>query len=324
MDFQTILLISVIVFGAIFVFNWLGQKKMADNTVVMFTGALGSGKSFLAVHKSIVYYKRVMFWRSIIRILFKNYMKDKPLFLSNIPVYIGKSFPIIGKPVWAEKLTWEHIILERRIPEYSVVLIDELGQFASQYDFDNAFVMSNIQEFMRFFRHYIDGRLYITDQSSSNIVVPIRRRINQIYNLSDFKRFFIFFYKVNVQEVHIMEDLINVNETNSGEQYDYFFGFLPLKLFYTLKLLTKHYDSRCYSINYKAPVSFNLEKWLTYKTDYFIELPNQLEMKKEFKSKGYLPKDRMLYYLDQWKNRHKIETADEKAITGVPSSNTKA
>jgi hypothetical protein len=311
MDFQTILFIVVGVFAVIYVFNVIGAKKPPNAVLTLYTGGLGTGKSMLGINASVSYYKSLMFWRFIIRILFKSYMKEKPQFLSNIPVYLGKKYMFFGKKIWSSKLTWEHIMLETRIPEYSAIFIDELGQFADQYSHDNPAVLQNIQEFFRFARHYFAPRVWITDQSSSNIVVAIRRRINTIYNLSNFRRFFLFFYKVDVQEVHIMEDLVNVNETNSGEQYDYFFGFLPMMWMYKLGLLTKHYDSRCYSVNYKPVKPFNFDGWLKYKTDYFIDLPNQLEMKKEFKSKGYLPKDRMLYYIDQWKNKDKIENVNE-------------
>ena len=47
-------------------------------------------------------------------------------------------------------LTREHLLMEERLPEGVIVFIDEIGQFASQYDYDNPLVMCNLQEFLDF------------------------------------------------------------------------------------------------------------------------------------------------------------------------------
>jgi hypothetical protein len=148
-------------------------------------------------------------------------------------------------------ITYEHLTLQERIVEYSVLFIDELGQFADQFSYDNPFVVQYLQKFIRFIRHYIDGYLVLTDQTSSNVVVQIRRRINVIYNLSNFRRFMLFFYKTNVDEVHITEDITTIKNANIPDsEQEYFLGYLPFKWFRFLDISRfftyKSYESRCY------------------------------------------------------------------------------
>jgi hypothetical protein len=302
MDIILIILVVPVLFYLVLSFK---QKKLPNNTVIAFTGGLGSGKTLLAVRHAIQSYRRSIrqyYYERYIPILnmFPKKFKEKPQFYSNIPVRVG--FGIWGKRM-AQVLTYEHLTLQTRIEEYSTLLIDELGQFANQYEYDNPFVQQYIQEFVRFFRHYVDGRMFITDQSSSNIVVSIRRRINQIYNLSNFHRI-LFFYKVNVAEIHITEDLLNIQDslTPDAEQ-PYFFGVMLPKIINNLLRVRPRYDSRCYSINYHAEFKQLRSIWASYKTDYFIELPNNTDMRKLFKQQGFITPIQMSDILKQWQTQ---------------------
>jgi hypothetical protein len=60
------------------------------------------------------------------------------------------------------------------------------------------------------------------------------------------------------------------------------------------------YDSRCYSINYHAEFKQLRSVWTSYKTDYFIELPNNTDMRKLFKQQGYITPIQMADILKQW------------------------
>jgi hypothetical protein len=286
-----LLLIIAIILSIYFLFVYFSQKKVPNNTVIAFTGGLGSGKTFLGVKYAIKHHKKMLLLYRL------GIIKTKPLFYSNIPIrYERKS--------WAFILEYDHLTLKSRIPEYSTIFIDELGQFASQYDYQNPYVMQYLQEFIRFYRHYTDGKLIITDQTSSNIVVAIRRRINQIYNLHDFNRWFIFFYRVKVSEVLITEDIMNVQNVQE-EDHPYFMGYLPfkyLKIFnYINPFYFKKYDSRTYSINYKATLRLNENLWTRYKTDYFIELPNIKELKTLYNRDGFVPRSVMDKALEDFK-----------------------
>lgn len=311
-----LIILAVLIVGTISVsLNYLRSKKFPQDTVICLTGGLGTGKTLIAVDRAIKEYrKRLFMWRiglynkrKGLKVIKKAEM---PKLYSNIPVllkrpiYIGKSL-IPYKEYFSEVLTYEHILLLDRIPEYSVVLIDEVGQVADQYQFDNPFVMQNLQQFIRYFRHFIDGKLILTDQSSSNIVVAIRRRINKIYNLHDFRRNWFFFYKVKVQELFITEDIMTTSEQNIHKEYEFFYGLLPLKWLKFLditKLFTyKKYDSRCYSIIYNTVYPQGKDsQHKDYKTDYVIDIPNNSEMRKEFKAKGFIPADKMQEYIQQY------------------------
>jgi hypothetical protein len=276
-----------------------GQKQVPNNTITAFTGSLGSGKTFMAVKYAIKDYRNKMisyYLKKYIPFLPIPKFTEKPEFYSNIPVRVWFN-------QWAKMLTYEHLTLATRIQENSTIIIDELGHFASQYQYDHPFVQQYLQEFIRFFRHYVNGRIYLTDQSSSNIVVSIRRRINQIYNLSNFSRYFVFFYRVNVSEIHITEDIMNIQNTTTIDELPYFFGFLPFK-FMSIFGLKPRYDTRCYSINYKAPYQ-DTKHWDNYKTNYFIELPNSNEMRKLYKTNGYLTLEQTQKILTEWQTKDK-------------------
>jgi hypothetical protein len=291
-----------------FIVLTFGQKSMPDNTVVAFTGGLGSGKTFMAVRSGIkhhrnhlinYYVERLPF--NLFTLLFGKKYKERPSFYSNIPVRITL-IPFIS--FWSRQLSYEHLILKDRIEEYSTILIDEIGQFASQYEYDHPFVQQYVQEFIRFYRHYIDGKLIITDQSSSNIVVSIRRRINQIYNLSNFRKTFLFFYMIDVSEIHITEDMLTIKEANLTEkETPYFFGFILPNIIRLIFGIKKSYDSRCYSLNYKSIYNPQITTWNAFKTSYFIELPNTLEYKKIYKINGRLTEEETLTAIKEWKNK---------------------
>lgn len=294
--------IALIILFIYATFKILFQKKVPNNTVIAFTGGLGSGKTYLGVKYALKHYRKMRF------LYFLRIIKDEPMFFSNIPIRITRK-------KWAIKLEYDHLTLKSRLPEYSTVFIDELGQIASQYDFNNPYVMQYLQEFIRFFRHYVDGKLIVTDQTSSNIVVAIRRRINQIYNLYDFKRWFFFWYMVNVNEVMITEDITNIKDV-SDDTPPYFMGYLPFKYVKILNYLNpfylKHYDSRTYSINYHAKIRLNHEPWalknspLALKTDYFIELPNIKELKTMFQRDGFVPHKLMTLHMEQFNKKKKV------------------
>jgi hypothetical protein len=316
-----ILLILGVVLSIVIIYHYLTQFKIGDSVTQAYTGGLGAGKSLSAVTRAVKYYKRTLFFRFIFRLiplpflgLGKKYMPDKPQFLSNIPIYLFKKYRLFGKKIWSEKLEWEHLIMEKRINPKSAILVDEFSTFVSQWEFDNPFVRQVLDNFFKYYRHYtLGGRFYITEQASANVVVNLRRRLNVVYNLSNFRKFLFFWYKVDVAEVLLVEDLVNIQDVAEADNKPFLFGFLPPAFLIKLGLFAKHYDTYCYSENYTASRSEDKDIWNRYKTTYFIELPNNAEMKKKYKQKGFLTKAEMAKYVVEWKN---------KDLTGVPSSNT--
>lgn len=296
-------LIALAVFLFFYIINVFFQKKIPLDTIIAFTGAPGTGKSLIGVRQAIRAYKQIKFlWN--FHLIKHDAFAIPPKLVSNIPIYLGRRFIFFGKKQWATQLTYQHLVMSERLPEYSVIFIDELGDFASQYDYDNPFVMQYIQEFFRFCRHYLDCRIFLTDQSSSNIVVAIRRRISKIYNLSNFHRYLLFFFKVDVSEMIITEDIVNMSDVDSDEK-PYFFGYLPFKFLKFLNLpIPRKYDSRCFSVNYNASFpSIPYNVFSEYKSRYFIDLPKTAEMRKEFQRFGYISPERMLQFHNEWQQK---------------------
>jgi hypothetical protein len=242
-----VLILFLLLIGAVFIW-WKIHKhvyKVSNNSVICFTGGLGSGKTLFGVYYALgrVAKRRRQFkWKQRFRKVFNYasyelYKDSEPLLYSNIP---------INSPYFVE-LTGDHITLERKINEHSVVFIDELGQVASQHDWNKTKVKVNLNEYIRFFRHYIDGSLIVTDQSADEIAVGIRRRINVIYNLNDLVKLLpipgFTLIRTTITPITVIEDLQTVEKTDVGE--------LEKHYIYALLIgFRKMYESRTYKHRY--------------------------------------------------------------------------
>jgi len=271
------------------------SKKQSKDTVTCFTGGLGSGKTFMAVKTALSWVKmqNLIYLLSFIPLVrFFIGKRSKAYLYSNFPIIVGRRFIFFGKPKYSRVLKREHILMTEILPQGCCVCIDEIGQFASQYDYDNPYVMEYLQEFIRFYRHYLGGKLILTDQCSANIVVCLRRRISIIYCLSNFRRVLCIlpFYLTDVQEFSLSEEQIqSVNVLDRETSKERFFGFLQYKWISRHLKLFK-YDSRCYSIMYMAEKNKTNAplKWEKLKTNYLIDIPCTGQERKEYNKYGAL------------------------------------
>ena len=271
-----VLILFLVAVSIVYAILWFNKHtfKISNNTVLAFTGGLGSGKTLSAVHFTIKSYNRSLdrwiirkLWLQLLiklgstkaRVNLIEHKTKKPFIFSNIPIKSKAYIP----------LTKEHLTLKTGINEYSVVLIDEVGQFASQYDWNKETVKNEFQEFVRFFRHYINGRLILTDQNSDNIAVGLRRRINVIYNLDDLKKLlpipYLTLVKINITPITVTEDLKTIANTDVN----------LLDKHYILMLVTKRfYESRCYRKRYDKVPYDNTTGHVpnSLYTNYFIDL----------------------------------------------------
>lgn len=242
-----VLIWLLVLVGVIYVLYRINQRiyKISNNSVLAFTGGLGSGKTLTAVKVGIRKHQRqkLIWWlKQHIKITQKqklNALKSKdnpPLIYSNIPI----------KSKYYVPLTKDHLVLDRKIHEHSIVLIDEVGQFASQYDWENPLVKNELQEFIRFYRHYIDGTLIMTDQNSDNIVVAIRRRINVIYNLNDAVKLLpipgFTLMRIQITPITVTEGLMTVEKTDVGELQKHYVYWLLTKKWYESRMYKHRYD----------------------------------------------------------------------------------
>lgn len=274
--------------------------RIPKQSIVAFVGTLGSGKTYIAVIKALSAY-RLQNMKNKIYKIFASLPKAKKVFkswqysatfYSNIPIKIGKNKD--GSPKLCEVLTKEHLLERGLLPEKCVVLIDEIGALASQWDFDNPYVLENLEKTIRFFRHWTDGKMYVTDQVATNIVKPIRSRLGMIYNLHDFRRWLGFtpFFKVTVVPLLLVEDSAsNTIESNTELEEYYFFGSLPY-----LRSRNR-YQTRCYKPIYRTSALRKIKKFNDdLYTRYLIDISVSKAVSKDYqqnkeKYKEYIYED---------------------------------
>lgn len=275
------LLIILLIALCYVLYKYFKSFKLPNNNIICFTGTLGSGKTYLAVGKARAAYRKqkikhwVYKWFKPIAWVFPESKYPASLY-SNIPVQLNISKK---KPKYSLPFRKEHLLMQENLPEACVVLIDEIGQFCSQWEFDNPYVMQNVQTLIRFFRHFTNGKMFLTDQVSDNIVKPIRDRIGFIYQLNDFHRVFsvLPFYQVNVIPILSLD-----NGMTSLEQEDpaahFFFGFLPYRW-----MKIKHYESRCFKKLYTNNAVRTVDAFDGLYTTYLIDLSVSRKVKRDYK-----------------------------------------
>lgn len=146
-----------------------------------------------------------------------------------------------------KKLKVEHLLLQERLEGRPILLVDEIGAFASQFEYNNPNVIITFDELIRFYRHYtMEGCIVCNDQCSENIVLVVRRRLNKIHNLSNFVKIgFLYFYFERM--INISEEIKTIDErkdkdVDTQDNMRLKFGFA-----FNMK---KCYDSHCYSERY--------------------------------------------------------------------------
>ena len=205
------------------------------DTVLAFTGGLGSGKTFLSVQQARRLLRRKRFKVKLYNFFHPRDRKPRPLLYSSIPVRVSKD-------EMAVRLTADHLLLQRQIVLNSVVFIDEVGGFCSQFDY-RVTNTDLFDEFVRFFRHYVQGYLIVNDQCSENIVLQVRRRLNTVYNLMGFRTFLGLFYWLRVRNISVSEEIKTVEEQNTEDNMQLLVGILPR---------FRAYDTHCYYCRYVA------------------------------------------------------------------------
>lgn len=243
--------ILLIVIACCFIFYFVIRYTLKHKveTITSYTGGLGSGKTLLSVDKALsLYRKNLRRWKRkkwLYHVLHidQKFTDEEPILLSNIPIKIGK-----GK--YCVRLKKEHLLLQERIPQKSVILLDEIGSFASQFDYNQKNVIVVFDEFVRFFRHYVNGYIVCNDQCSENINLVIRRRINKITNLSNcFVIFHLCFYysrQINISEEIKTVDSSQGNKSNQNDTQD------NMNFSFKFVFNKNAYDSRCYSVRYDS------------------------------------------------------------------------
>ncbi|MBQ7348177.1 MAG: hypothetical protein IJW55_09475 [Clostridia bacterium] len=271
--------IILIVIAVILLICWLKSYKLdIYRNMTAYTGGVGAGKTCLATRQAILCYKRALRawkWECFkARILFQT-PPEMPLLCSNIPILYkkkltpeyhhavgewkkackqarkeGREVPKMEEytqavPEYSAKfsscqLTAEILFLQERIPESSVVVVDEVSSFLNQFEYNKNVNVNLYDEFCRFCRQYFNGNVIVTDQCISNVILQIRRRLNTVYNLSK-HGYFCKINTVKVREINISDEIVTVDQKDTNEQFQRYIWFGNW---------FKNYASRCFRYRY--------------------------------------------------------------------------
>lgn len=226
----------IIIIGALaLLFFLLKPYFQKYDNVILYTGSLGSGKTFCGVKSAKKLLKKNRF-----KVFFYNLMpwhkdkKPKPMLYSSIPIRVSKY-------EWSLPVKAEHFLLTERLIEKSIFFCDEISLLLSQQDFKTVNDKA-LSDFCTLFRQYTkNGYWVITTQSTQKVNHHIRRSLDSAYRLSEF-RHFLGFYKVNVRHIDICEDTININQGHSEDTTSRIYGFMG----------RRSYDTHAYSIRYET------------------------------------------------------------------------
>ncbi|MGM9645950.1 MAG: hypothetical protein ACI3XS_04620 [Eubacteriales bacterium] len=235
MELLIILLILVIVFLIV------KPYFIHYDTVLLFTGGLGSGKSLVSSGFAIKLLKKNRLKVKMYNLLpWHKYKKPKPLLYSSIPFRVSRK-------EWATQLTKEHMLLQASVVPKSVLFCDEISLFLDQMTVKFP-ASDNVEEFATLFRHYTQGGyLIMNTQNSNKVNFHFRYCVNEALNLMHFKKWLPFlplFYTVRVRNISLADDIKTIEEGNKEDNMRIMFGLMPLGF--------KHYDTYCYSDRYRT------------------------------------------------------------------------
>ena len=249
----------VIIIALIIVWFIVKPYFIHYDTVLSFTGGLGSGKSLISTEMAVKLLRK-----NRIKVMWHNIRHPKkkiarPLLFSSIPLRISRK-------EWALQLLPEHLLLLKQLPEKCVVFIDEIDSFASQFDFKLPNIIENFNEFARFFRHYTKGGYLVCNtQSTDNLVLQIRRRMNTVFNLMHFKKWVFIFYTVKIRNISLSEDIKTIEQEDTEDNMSTYFGMLPIFL--------RRYDTYCYSGRYVTVPKGEERVYMALKTNTVMDCP---------------------------------------------------
>lgn len=273
------ILIILGVVAAVILYRLLKPYFIKYDTTITVNGGLGSGKTLTCVKIAIVLIRkqRIKIWafnhikQPIQKFVFSKinnhrikqntkHIKDKnwkiktlikiptkikkPLLYSNIPIHFKKHM-WSRKREWSVKLEAPQLILLKEIREYSVVFVDELAQFVNQFNWKEEIIQNNVNEWITYFRHYIGGYFITNSQATDDIVVQIRRKLNQAIWCFNFKKYgwpIPLFYTIRMCDILLNDQIGTVSTTFIEENTKLHFGLFPPR---------NTYNTRCYKPRYE-------------------------------------------------------------------------
>lgn len=275
-----ILLVIAIVIVVILIKRKLKTIKIP--AVFLITGAVKTGKTFLSVHLAIKQYKKnLRKWR-IKKILCAILRRDaplKPMLYSNIPLRWTRH----------NQFTIDILLRKVRIPDMSVVLLDEASLVADSMLFGNKDINAKLLLFVKLFSHYSHGgNLIINTQAISDLHYSFKRSLNNyLFIYSHTKLPFITIMKV--REMIYSDDNNTMNDFHEDLE-------LSMRTILVFNKNYRKYDSYCYSI-------------------FTDELPYQVKYDTELLTRYDSLKTRNLVTLQDFKKLLGVCYEDKKNVT---------
>lgn len=305
-----ILLIILLVI-AVFVLVWIRKKfkSLSLPCVFFVSGALKSGKTLLSVHLAIKEYKKALRnWeikRWIVKIFFpkryKLYYSAYENWKSNdyqgslsgfdfdtseFPPMLYSNIPLAK--VRFNRLTIDIINNEVRIPNKSVVLIDEVSLFADSQLFKDREMNNKLMRFFKLYGHYSHGgKLIIDSQSIADNHFSLKRCMsNYLYIYNRVK--YPFFSVLSVREMIYSEDDSAINVVDKDLELD-------LRKVFILNSTYDKYDCYCYSV---------FSDYLPYQVQYDVDV---LDKKDNLKCDNIVSLNEFVKEMNEQYLQHKLD-----------------
>lgn len=258
---------------------------LKTDTFTLFTGGIGSGKSFFSTKIALIELKKARF-RTFIdninpirRLIRKKPKIPRPMLYSSIPVRISP---------WemSRPLDFNPFVLQERFPQRCVVFIDEINLFLSQMDYKIE-CEEQLNEGITLFRHNsLGGRLVANTQSLSKVHWCFRYCCGHTYNLSQFKKPILglpILAWCKVRNVSVTDEITSIEDGNAEENSSNLFCFFPFP---------RAYDTYAYSDRYaplplmERPAYKRMKRNSTMKFDIKRKYPVLIDNKDEFTCGG--------------------------------------
>lgn len=256
--------IIIIIIVAFILYRVIKPYVQRYDSVLLYTGGLGSGKSLISSSMAIRLLRKnrlkVKLHNLAQRFKKKNKRdyKPKPLLYSSIPLRISKND-------WSISLDPKTPLLNLGVVEKSVIYIDEVSLYIDQMTIKYC-NSDNLEEFITLARHYTKGGyIVLNSQSSNKCNFHIRYCVNNIINLFDFKKIWRFYF-VKVRNISNAEDITTIEHGNKEDNYSTLFGFIPFR---------RRYDTYCYSERYNTVPKQTIDQFNQYKVNRLFTKPDE-------------------------------------------------
>lgn len=258
-----ILIIIAIVLLFVLYFKFIKPYRIKHDTIILYTGGCGSGKTYFSVKTIRRLYEKLRF-----KVFFRNLMhKIKREDLEVVNVY--SSIPIrLKRNLYTYELTNDILLGESQIPFNSIVFIDEVNLFMSQWDMKNP-NSRFVECFVSLYRHLTKGGyMVLNTQNVHKINHIFRYCASESFNLHGFRKITPFFVYTNCRRISLSDDVISVSTDMLEDSEMHLWSFN--------NPFFKRYDTYCHSNAIKdAPKHVN-ETHKQLKSTHIIKIPKKL------------------------------------------------